>query len=794
MRKSLVALVFLLLMFVQRGEAQNITVTITSTTDKNELVNATTAILQFPDSTVLSTKTSTKATVFSLNNNTTYILKITAVNIKTFYRKFETGNSDTTLNVVLSTLTKQLDAVVVTARTPLMKQEDDKTIVDAEQLAGSSTNAFEVLEKTPGAIVDQDGNVYLNSATPATIFINGREIRLSAADIANLLKNLPASSISKIEVLRNPSAKFDAASSGGIVNIVLKKGVKLGVNGSIDASHFQGVYGSQAIGFNVNNSKEKLNTYLSYNYSKKLNLEVLESNRYTAGGGLFVQDAYTRFNNTNNYLGGGFSYEANKKLSLSYDARISATQNNSDVVNNIKISSLRTGNVFGKNASLINNEGPSLYIGNGIAAKYKLDTLGSEWSNTLDYTYYRGESAQQYSNLNILPSRNTLVGDGNVLNNKNILAYKSDLILKAKKKYTIELGTKLTYSLSKNNSAYFSDTSTGKYVDRLQTNRFRYTENIAATYFQVAKTFGGLTVKPGIRLEYTDIRGQQIIPADTTFSIKRTDLFPYIFLRHKIARLFGFNLVGSAIYRRSITRPFYESLNPYPRYVDQYTYDVGNPGLQPQFTTNYEFSVNADEFPVFSIGLNDIKNIFTTLTYSRGDTLFRTYDNLGTNKEIYMRAIIGIPPGKKYFFYAGTQMNIMNYKGLYDNVPFTFKQSSFTFFMFQNYKPTPTLTLSLNGFMRVNSVVNFFEIKPFGGLTFSGNKSILKKKMNVIVTVNDIFKTNSNRFVINQPNFAADGFRFNDRRKLGIALKYNFGLKPRVEKRQGFEIPQDVNQ
>ena len=774
--------------------AQNVTVLINIGADKSEaVINATASIMRSSDSSVFFTKTAIKETSFTLKTNTAYILKITAVNVKPFYRGFETSTRDTTFNVILQTATKQLDEVVVVTRTPLLKQEDDKTIVDAEQLAGSSTNAFEVLEKTPGAIVDQDGNVYLNSATPATIYINGREIKLSAADLANLLKNLPASSISKIEVLRNPSAKFDAASSGGIVNIVLKKGVKLGVNGSIDASHFQGVYGSEAIGFNVNNSKEKLNTYLSYNFSKKLNFESLGSNRYTSGGGLFVQDAYTRFNNTNNYLGAGLSYEVNKKLNISYDARVSATQNNSNIENNIKISSQRTGNIFGRNASLINNEGPSLYVGNGISAKYKLDTLGSEWSNTLDYTYYRGESAQQYSNLNIMPSRNTLLGDGNVLNNKNILAFKSDVVIKAKKKYTIEIGTKFTYSLSKNNSAYFSDTSTGKYIDRLQTNKFRYTENIAATYFQVAKTFGGLTIKPGVRLEHTDIRGQQIIPADTTFSIKRTDLFPYIFLRHKIAKLFGFTLVGNAIYRRSITRPFYESLNPYPRYADQYTYDVGNPGLQPQFTTNYEFSVNADEFPVFSIGLNDIKNIFTTLTYSRGDTLFRTYDNLGTNKEIYMRAVVGIPPGKKYFFYAGTQMNIMNYKGLYDNVPFTFKRSSFTFFMFQNYKPTPTLTLSLNGFMRVNSVVNFFELKPFGGLTFSANKSILNKKMNVIVTVNDIFKTNINRFVINQPNFVADGFRFNDRRRLGIALKYNFGLKPKVEKKQGFEIPQDVN-
>ena len=784
-----------MLMLYYNSAAQNITVRVNSLNDKKEkVVYATTAILSITDSLLLFTQTSNKETVFSLKNNTAYILKITAVNIKTFYQKLFTGSNDTTLNVVLQTMSKQLGEVVVNSRTPLLKQEDDKTVVDAEQLAGSSTNAFEVLEKTPGAIVDQDGNVYLNSSTPSTIYISGREIKLSAQDLANLLKNLPANSISKIEILRNPSAKYDAASSGGIINIVLKKGVKLGVNGSVDVSHFQGVYGSEAIGFNVSNSKEKLNTYLSYNFSKKLNGEDLSSNRYTNTGGLFKQYAFTRFNNTNNYVGGGINYDVNKKLNIAYDARISATQNNSDVNNNISISSLRTGNILGKNISIVNNEGPSLYVGNGVAAKYKLDTLGSEWSNTLDYTYFRSNSNQDYSNLNIFPARNTLLGDGNILNNKNILAYKSDVVLKTKKKFTIEIGTKLTYSLSKNNSVYFSDTSTGKYVDRLQTNRFRYTENIAATYLQIARTLGGFTIKPGVRLEYTDIKGRQLIPADTTFAIKRTDLFPYIFIRHKIAKIFGFSLVGNAIYRRSITRPFYESLNPYPRYADQYTYDIGNPRLQPQFTTNYELNVNADEFPVFSIGLNDIRNIFTTLTYSRGDTLFRTYDNLGTNKEIYMRAVIGIPPGKKYFFYAGTQMNIMNYKGQYDGVPFTFHKSSFTFFLFQNYKPTKTLTLSLNSFMRVNTVINFFELKPFGGLTFSGNKSILKKKMNIIVTVNDVFRTNRNTFIIKQPNFVADGYTFNDTRRIGIALKYNFGLKPRVEKRQGFEIPQDASQ
>src|SRR4028118_1092556 len=113
-----------------------------------------------------------------------------------------------------------------------MRQEDDKTIVDPENLAASSTNAFEILEKTPGLFVDQDGNVYLSSTTPARIYINGREQRMSTADIATMLKSLPPNSIASIEILRTPSAKYDANGGGGIVNVVLKKGVRIGLTGS----------------------------------------------------------------------------------------------------------------------------------------------------------------------------------------------------------------------------------------------------------------------------------------------------------------------------------------------------------------------------------------------------------------------------------------------------------------------------------------------------------------------------------------------------------------------------------
>ncbi len=781
---------FILMMLCKWSTAQSIALRINLQNEKSEtVINATAQILRATDSSILFVKTlKNKDVFFTLKINTPYLIRITSVNTNLIIGSFVTGERDTVLNFIAQTKSKKLDEVIVVSRTPLVKQEDDKTIVDAEPLANSSTNALEVLEKTPGAIVDQDGNVYLNSATPAVIYLNGRELRMSAQDVASLLKGLPASSISKIEVLRNPSAKYDAASSGGIVNIVLKKGVKLGTNGSLDASYFQGVYATQSVGFNVSKSEKKFNTYLSYNFTNRKSFQFLSSVRPT-NQIIFIQSFYSKFPAVTNNGGGGFDYQANKKLNIAYDVRFNINNNRSNVRNDIDILNAANGTQRGKNISLVSNTGPGYFLGNTLSLKYKIDSLGSEWANSLEYTYFKNDNKQVYDNISIFPSKNTFFGDGAILNEKNIVVFKSDAVFKTKNKITFETGTKINVARSSNNALYFADSSTGRFLNTYQTNSFKYKENIASIYFQASKTFNGLTIKPGMRLEHTDIIGNQIIPTLNTFTIKRTDLFPYLFLRHGLGKAIGFKLTGNLIFRRSITRPFYEALNPFPRYADQYTYDVGNPNLRPQITNNYEFNVTANEFPVLSVGLNDIKDIFTTLTNARGDTLFRTYDNLGKNKEVYMRLVGGIPPGKNYFFYAGTQMNIINYNGIYNGEKFIYHRASWNVFMFHNYKATPTLNFTLQGFMRLNGVQNFFELKPFGSLNFSANKSVLKKKMNIILSVNDMFRTNRQTFTIDVPKFVANGRQYQDTRRVGIALKYNFGLKPKPEKKQGFEIP-----
>ena len=764
---------------------------------KDTVHNASAALYRLPDSILLSRKTMQEGTFFTVKPQTSYFIKISAVGMQDTFQPIAVTASDTTIYVQLLYKTDNLGNVTVVAKKPLIKDDDDKTTVDAEVLANSSTNAYEILEKTPGAIVDQDGNVYLNSTNPATVLINGREMKLSSADLASLLKSLPAGSVSKIEILRTPSAKYDAASSGGLVNIVLKKGVKIGTNGSVNVAYFQGVYPTKTAGFTLNKGSGKINSYLSYQYTDRNNFETLNSDRLISkDSSLLMQRSYTTYPTLNNYFSAGVDVQLTSKFNAGYDLRISTTDGKSYAGNESDISKAPSTSLIAANFSDIDNANKTTYIGNNFSTKYKIDTTGSEWTTVINYDYYHNRNDQLYANNSHLPAPGVVNGDGINKNNKNSFVFQTDLVLKLPKKFTAEAGFKAAISNSDNSSNYFKDTGNGiRFIDTYQTNTFKYRETITAAYIQLSKTFAGFTIKPGLRLETTDINGKQTIPRDTTLSLKRTDLFPYLFIKHKLFNMFGVPLIGNAIYRRSIKRPYYEILNPYPKYVDQYLFDVGNPNLKPQFTTNYELNVSFDNIPVVALGINKTRDIFSNVTYQDNITrvAYRTYDNLGSNNEFYAKLIGGIPPGKKYFFYVGALYNYNSYSGFYEGQPLNYKRGSWTFFMFQELKLTKTFTVNMQGFMRTKGLQNLYELNTFGGLFVSANKSILKKKANIILSVNDLLRTNHVSFSLKQGSVQAQGERVNDTRRLGLTFRYNFGIKPKEEKKKSFDAPAELN-
>lgn len=760
---------------------------------KSNALLGTAILYALPDSNIVATKNVSDKQSFNVAANKNYLLKITATGTQEIWQNISVKDSSMSVSLVWRTKTTDLGGVVVVSRKQMIKQEDDKTIIDAEPLANSSSNAYEVLEKTPGAIVDQDGNVYLNSTTPAVVQINGREVKLSAADLASLLKSLPANSIVKIEILRTPSAKYDAASSGGIVNIVLKKGVKLGTSGSINAGYFQGKLNTKFGGFNLNRSVNKINTSLSYNYTNRNNFEELSTDRLSNTDTLFAQKAYTRYPGSNHFINLGIDAELNKKLTIGYDMRFSANNGKSNANNDVNIFDLVSGTLIRQNESLIKNKSNSNFISNDIYAKLKLDSLGSNWETEISFDFFKNKNEQSYTNQYLLPERADINGDGDIDSRKNIITVVSDLVWKLPKKYTLETGGKFNSSNSKNSSFYYVNDGTGSKLDSFQSNRFRYKEQIGSLYLQLSKTFSGFTVKPGLRMEYTNIAGAQLFPFDTSLSINRTDFFPYVYLRRNLFKMMNFMLTGNLVYRKSISRPYYEALNPYPKFIDQYLFEIGNPGLKPQFTTTYEFNIQADDFPVVSIGVNDMKDIFTNVTYQRDSIVYRTFDNLGRNKETYVRVTGGIPPGGKYVFYAGAQYNHSNYDGSYAGKPLAYKRGTWTFFTYHNFKPSKVWNFTLNGFMRLKGLQNFYEIDPVGQLNFSINRSLMKRKMNVVLSINDMFYTNKYTFKIDQPGISASGQRFNDTRRVGLTVRYNFGIKPKEEKNENFGAPAEGN-
>jgi iron complex outermembrane recepter protein len=751
-----------------------------SVTDRNESVNRLSGIAD-----------ENGEVSFLLMKNGQYIVTITAINFQPFQRGLRITDS-TRIIFSLIPSGQTLGGVVVRSTRPLMHQEDDKTIVDPENLVPSSTSGYEVIEKTPGLFVDQDGNIYINSTTPALIYVNGRELKMSTADIATMLKSLPPNSIMRIEILRTPSAKYDASGTGGIVNVVLKKGVKLGLTGSITTGWQQGRYGNKLAGFTLNNNNGRLTSFINLNYSRRDSREEIKTDRLFAADTMLSQDASTRYPSSIYYAGYGLGYSSGKKWDLNFDGRISLNDFDNRTANQSVIGKISNGEVLTSNLARVQNKGTGFLLSNGVSSKYKIDSLGSEWSNDVSYTYARNNTGQFFTTFFDTPPIPASGGDGNNLGTRNFLSGQTDLSWKFAKKITLETGLKSSLLQFNSVAIYFSEAGGQRTKDASRTNTFHYRENINSGYLQASKGFAAdILVKMGVRMENTNMVGRQLVPGDTSFSIHRTDLFPYIYISRKVITIAHFDLRAYLVYRRTISRPVYEQLNPFPRYVDQYLSESGNPALRPQFTENYEANISVDETPLLAFGINKTRDIFTNVIYqadSSQSQAYRTYDNLGRNKEFYIRGLGAIPPGKKYFFVVGGQYNHNFYQGLYENKPLAFRKGTWTFFTYHQLKLGKLSQATLNGFIRLKGQAQFYELGNFGALNASINRQVMKQKLIITLSVNDIFGTNQNDFMIHQGSVNASGYRRSDTRRFGINLRYNFGVRRKEDGQNMFRI------
>lgn len=499
------------------------------------LPSVTVSLLKAKDSALVKVGVSDKEGAYEFVNISEgkYIITASSIGFAKVTSQAFNVVGDKTIEVPYFTLHRRATAmaeVTVQARRPLIENKIDKMVVNVDASpTNAGATAMEVLEKFPGITVDRDGNISLKGKQGIIVLMDGKQTYLSGQDLANLLRNMPASQLDQIEIMTQPSAKFDASGNSGIINLRTKKNAQMGFNGSISLSYVQGKYPKSPNSFNFNYKKGKINVFtnLSYSYwSGFSDQNILR--RFRNNGNIesvFDQKADQK-NSSHNYSGRiGLDYTIDKKTTIGF--LVNAISNPSRWENNGR------ANIFSGNGILDSfniaqtiNRGTWQNVGTSINFKRLLNTSGREITADADMIRYNTNSKQTSDNDNYFANGNSIrepfLLRGNLPAEIVIYSGKIDYTHPLKKEAKLEAGVKSSFVSTDNDAQYTSyDHHFSKWVtDNGRSNHFVYKENINAAYINYSRQIKKWGIQTGLRMENTIAEGNQFgnaIQKDTTF-------------------------------------------------------------------------------------------------------------------------------------------------------------------------------------------------------------------------------------------------------------------------------------
>jgi outer membrane receptor protein involved in Fe transport len=502
-------------------------------------------------------------------------------------------------SIIIEGDAKQLKEVSVQGRKPYIEHQIDKTVLNVENsIVSSGSTALEVLEKAPGVQVDrQSEQIKLNNKSGVTVMIDGKTNFLSGADITTLLSNMSSDQIATIELITNPSSKYDAAGNAGIINIKLKRNKAYGTNGTISLNGGQGIMPDSptdlaraGVNLNLNHREGKWNIFGNAAAVRKSNFNNIFLTRTTFANGLssaFTQD-FDRKNKGLGFQGKlGTDYYASEKtvFGVMVDANTVNTKLNN--FSNTLINEVQS-NVASSNSVLQDaySKSPANNLTANFNVKHDFDKTGKNISFDVDYSNFNNKKDEQfnarYLNQGGQQTNNTLLRN-NTDANIDIFAAKTDLTFPINKTMKFEAGLKSSYVVTNNDFLSEQFLSGVWQNDLSKSNNFIYKENINAAYGNFSKEWKVWQIQLGLRAEHTHSNGNSVT-SNKEVDRNYLSLFPTVFLNQKINENNNINYS----YSRRVDRPNYQQLNPFAFYMDPYAVDQGNPYLKPQFTDNYE--------------------------------------------------------------------------------------------------------------------------------------------------------------------------------------------------------------
>jgi len=694
--------------------------------------------------------------------------------------------------IYLQPAAQALQGVDVTAEKNRVQYDIDKKIINvSKDLNAAGGTAVDVLRNTPSVEVDIEGNVSLRGSENFKVYIDGKPTVLEGND---LLKQLPSGSIDKIEIITNPSVKFDPDGTGGIINVKMKEEHRGGVNGIVNAS--VSTNDSYSTDFLLNYKRDKLNFFVGADY---------RDSKHDGGGFIkrqtffpdttFLYDAdRTRIRARSGYsFEGGMDYNINSRNTLSisgkagnygfgfdFDSDIHsytdpyASESETYHVN--KNVSDRSGDYFRGD---INYQLQFDDNGHNLQAMAYFSTSDDEDVETQD-DFIANENYEVAGGISPDKIRATEEGTD------NSSRFKIDYSLPLPGKGKFEAGVQSRFKDEESQYIFnYFDYDQNSWVDADSlSSDFQYRRNISSVYATYSGNVGIFGLKAGLRGEYTDREITKSITRES-FVVNRWDLFPSF---HMSLDLDKKNKV-QASYSKRIRRPRGWFLDPVISYRDKYSVRIGNPELEPEYTNSFELSYMRrfkGGFATLESYYRKTNNEITRLTSLYTDEItMMTFDNLDSEKNMGVELMVNteltnwwnVNVSGNYFRYqVNDQRNGTDITRESDNWSLRFN-SDFSFF--ENSR------LQLRGYYRGPSVTIQGERSSFFYTSVAYRQDFLNKNLNLTLSMRDVFGTMEHEFITDQPNFYSKRKFKRESQIMRLSVSYKINDYKRKRNRRG---------
>jgi hypothetical protein len=701
--------------------------------------------------------------------------------------------------IQLLPVAKELNGVNIVAQKPLIERQVDKTVLNIENsILATGNTALEILQKAPGVTVDKDGNISLRGKKGVMVMLDGKPTYLSSEQLANLLRATEGNAVQTIELITNPSAKYDAAGNSGIINIRLKKNRNYGTNGSVNAGGGYGRYYKANAGASLNHREKKFNVFGDFNIGRNKrfhDLDIVRVNNTAADQTYFDQISRSVGTRRNYNYKAGLDYFINDKntIGVAVNGYSSKGRNDADVLTKI-------GNRPGETDSSVVAFNPNAFKYTGITynLNYKsvIDTMGQELNIDADYSRYGGDQDNQFNN-NYLDAAGQVYKSPYIFRNATpslvkIWAGKADYVYPFSKKMKLEAGLKSSAVSTDNNSVFENFLDNTWQSDLVRSNRFIYDENINAAYANLHRQFKSTTVQLGLRTEQTNSKGNSITEQKVV-DRHYLNFFPSVFINQVLSK----NHEAGFSYSRRIDRPDYESLNPFIFFVDLYTYGIGNPFLNPQYTNSFEFSYSYKKTINVSLGYSRTNDVITRVLISDTlkKTLFISSQNLAkkTSYSLNINSPLAITK------WWSTNNNLTVYRNDFSTPdllgqPYSSGKLAFNFNTNHTITVNSTTKIEWSGYYQSAQVEGTLAFKPNYAIDMGVSKSFADKKLNIKLAANDVF--NLQRWRISSA-LPSQNYMVNEKeesRVFRLTCTYRFGsndIKGARQRSKGSEAEQN---